>query len=229
MKYPFATRCRGIRPGIGFSLFTDKLSSLAVAMGLVLSQGTALGEVGLNPDSVRNAAAASGLTSLGNVPLPEIPNLAEFLNPEPQATAAAIVLGKSLFWDMQAGSDGQACASCHFHAGADNRARNQLTPTGATAGFTPEGGDPENPFFGDNLLGVPGFPQFQPDYTLLATNFPFHQLQDPEENNFFSRVRPPRHQRRRVLHGCLPGRLRRGWWRCRHRHAGRGFDLQSQP
>src|SRR5512138_1696482 len=35
---------------------------------------------------------------------------------------AAIQLGKALFWDMQAGSDGKtACASCHFHAGADRR------------------------------------------------------------------------------------------------------------
>ena len=30
----------------------------------------------------------------------------------------AILLGKALFWDMQAGSDGQSCASCHFQAGA---------------------------------------------------------------------------------------------------------------
>ena len=31
-----------------------------------------------------------------------------------------VALGKALFWDMQVGSDGiQACASCHFHAGAD--------------------------------------------------------------------------------------------------------------
>lgn len=38
-------------------------------------------------------------------------------------------LGKALFWDMQVGGDGvQACASCHFHAGADNRAVNQINP-----------------------------------------------------------------------------------------------------
>ena len=42
---------------------------------------------------------------------------------------AAQVLGKALFWDMQVGSDGvQACGSCHFHAGADNRTKNQLNP-----------------------------------------------------------------------------------------------------
>lgn len=42
---------------------------------------------------------------------------------------AALQLGKALFWDMQVGSDGvMACASCHFHAGADNRTKNQLNP-----------------------------------------------------------------------------------------------------
>ena len=43
--------------------------------------------------------------------------------------AAAIKLGKALFWDMQLGSDGiTACASCHYQAGADGRDKNQLTP-----------------------------------------------------------------------------------------------------
>jgi len=38
-------------------------------------------------------------------------------------------LGKALFWDMQVGGDGiQACASCHYHAGADNRFVNQSSP-----------------------------------------------------------------------------------------------------
>src|ERR1043165_244592 len=39
-----------------------------------------------------------------------------------------VVLGKALFWDMQLASDGRvACASCHFHAGADHRLQNQLS------------------------------------------------------------------------------------------------------
>jgi cytochrome c peroxidase len=43
--------------------------------------------------------------------------------------AAAVRLGKALFWDVQAGSDGQtACATCHFHAGADRRRRNTIHP-----------------------------------------------------------------------------------------------------
>lgn len=38
-------------------------------------------------------------------------------------------LGKALFYDMQVGGDGvQACASCHFHAGADNRKTGQMSP-----------------------------------------------------------------------------------------------------
>jgi len=42
---------------------------------------------------------------------------------------ATIQLGKSLFWDMQAGSDNAtACASCHSQAGADTRTRNQVNP-----------------------------------------------------------------------------------------------------
>ena len=55
-------------------------------------------------------------------------------------------LGKALFWDMQVGSDGvQACATCHFHAGADSRTRNQLSP-----GLL--GGDEQ---YGNNNLGSP--------------------------------------------------------------------------
>jgi cytochrome c peroxidase len=43
--------------------------------------------------------------------------------------AAAVELGKALFWDMQVGSDGfTACATCHHHAGTDSRTRNTLHP-----------------------------------------------------------------------------------------------------
>lgn len=39
-----------------------------------------------------------------------------------------VALGKAFYWDMRVGSDGvQACASCHFHAGADNRTVNQTS------------------------------------------------------------------------------------------------------
>ncbi|MBK6685337.1 MAG: cytochrome C peroxidase [Deltaproteobacteria bacterium] len=59
------------------------------------------------------------------IAVPEPPNLADFVKDR----AAAIRLGKALFWDMQMGSDGvQACASCHFRAGADPRSKNQVSP-----------------------------------------------------------------------------------------------------
>src|SRR5436853_4002057 len=63
--------------------------------------------------------------SLRNVPIPEPAHLEQYVADR----AAAIRLGKALFWDMQVGSDGiQACGSCHFHAGADRRMKNQLNP-----------------------------------------------------------------------------------------------------
>ena len=58
---------------------------------------------------------------LKGIAVPEPSNLAQFVSNK----AAAVRLGKALFWDTQLGSDGKtACASCHFHAGADNRTRN---------------------------------------------------------------------------------------------------------
>jgi cytochrome c peroxidase len=63
--------------------------------------------------------------SLKTVPVPEPSNLSDFIADR----QAAIQLGKALFWDMQVGSDGvTACATCHFHAGADSRVANQLSP-----------------------------------------------------------------------------------------------------
>ena len=71
----------------------------------------------------------AAMMSLKAVGVPAMPGLANFIKDR----NAAIVLGKALFWDVQAGSDGNACASCHFHAGADNRLKNQLSP-GLAAG-----------------------------------------------------------------------------------------------
>ena len=68
----------------------------------------------------------------------------------------ALALGKALFWDMQVGSDGiQACASCHFRAGADPRSKNQVN-RGAESVF-------------------PG-----PNVQLEAFDFPLTRLADPD-------------------------------------------------
>ena len=104
------------------------------------------------------------MLSLKTVGIPAVSGLGDFIrNPE-----AAIRLGKALFWDIQAGSDGNACASCHFHAGADNRMKNQLSP-GLAAGDSSFQATPR---------GNGG-----PNYTLKPGDFPFHQLKDPLDRN----------------------------------------------
>ncbi len=97
--------------------------------------------------------APSPPPSLKTVPIPEPDNLGDFVKDK----VAAIALGKSLFWDMQVGSDGlMSCASCHFHAGADNRSKNQLHP-----GFN-----------GEFTLGL--------NHQLQQPEYPFHKLQNPD-------------------------------------------------
>ena len=64
-------------------------------------------------------ASAQGFGSLKRVAVPTVPGIERYVR-DPKAL---VVLGKALFWDMQVGSDNRtACASCHFHAGADHRA-----------------------------------------------------------------------------------------------------------
>src|SRR3954464_16089518 len=98
-------------------------------------------------------------TSLKSLSVPKPGNLSHFVADE----KAAIVLGKALFWDMQASSDNQmACASCHFHAGADNRLKNTLNP--GQAG-------------GSNAFNsMPSSTKGGPNYPLTAADFPFHRL-----------------------------------------------------
>src|SRR5712664_2412591 len=125
------------------------------------------------------------LGSLKTVPTPQPANLNQFLQTvvpggsvSPSARMAAIELGKALFWDQAVGSDGldvnqrpigQACASCHFNAGADSRTFTQLNP-----GFRAI--PPDNTFT----------PPFGVNYQLRRVDFPFFRLSDP--NNRFSTV-----------------------------------------
>ncbi|WDD35695.1 cytochrome c peroxidase [Nostoc sp. UHCC 0926] len=111
-------------------------------------------------NTVSAQVTTGGLVPLSKVGVPKPTNLAEFVKDE----KAAIALGKSLFWDMQLGFDGiQSCASCHFHAGADSRSKNQINPGLVDTTFTTftNGGGPNN--------------------QLTALDYPFHKLADPND------------------------------------------------
>src|SRR5262245_33538698 len=78
------------------------------------------------PATPARLAPQPAVYSLRSIPVPKPPDLARYVRDE----QALVVLGKSLFWDTQVSSDNRvACASCHFHAGADHRPQNQLSAT----------------------------------------------------------------------------------------------------
>ncbi|MGH2819260.1 MAG: cytochrome-c peroxidase, partial [Actinomycetota bacterium] len=131
-----------------------RLGLIAAAVVLLLTAtagdhltGTALGQA-IPPDVPVPVASLKGARA------PVVPNLGRFVRNK----RAGIELGKALFWDMQAGSDGvTACATCHFNAGADSRSVNQLNPS----------------------LG--GFDTGRPNYRLRRNDFPFHKVERPNQ------------------------------------------------
>jgi cytochrome c peroxidase len=172
-------------PGLGLNVHVNELSFVVQA-----DKETALGEVlctllgedayqDIDPLQMRTLAQGLGLGSLATVPVPEPRELDQILNPGPAARTAAIQLGKALFWDRQVGSDGVACASCHFHAGSDNRTRNALSPGLQRIDPALRG------IFNDTpRAGLTG----GPDYTLTEMDFPLHQWADPIDRNFTTRA-----------------------------------------
>ncbi len=99
--------------------------------------------------------------SLKYLPVPEVPGLLDGADPVVVDKTAAIALGKALFWDANIGSDGMACASCHFHAGADRRTKNQIAPAGQSL-----------------PINRP-LPDFVANRYLELEDFPLHRRQDP--------------------------------------------------
>ncbi|MDJ0675891.1 MAG: cytochrome c peroxidase [Calothrix sp. MO_167.B42] len=104
------------------------------------------------------SAQTTSPQSLKDVAIPKPDNLGEFVKDETALTK----LGKAFFWDVNIGSDNKtSCATCHFHAGADNRSKNQINP-GTLAELK------------DTTFQVGG-----PNYQLAQADFPFHKLVDP--------------------------------------------------
>ncbi|MGP1371539.1 MAG: cytochrome-c peroxidase [Almyronema sp.] len=114
------------------------------------------------------------LRPLSSVPVPKPSNLSTFVKDE----EALVRLGKALFWDIQIGSDGKtSCASCHFHAGVDNRSRNQLSP-GLLQITREDAEDGEAIPDPDKTFQLGG-----PNYQLKVDDFPFHKLSNPNNRN----------------------------------------------
>jgi cytochrome c peroxidase len=106
--------------------------------------------------------------ALNNLSVPNVPGLLDGPDPVVINKDAAIILGKALFWDTNVGSDGMACGSCHFHAGADRRTKNQLHPGGKSTSV-------ENQLFNLSAANT----ETGPNHTLTKSLFPFHQRQEP--------------------------------------------------
>src|ERR1051326_8221517 len=144
------------------ALVAFTLVAAAVLMTCLVKPGSASSDVKIA--RVRNPPLDTDLTSLPGdlraVAVPTPANLNEFVRDPAMARA----LGKALFWDMQVGSDGiQACASCHFRAGADPRSKNQLSP-----------GLKHLPSADTTFSNGKG-----PNYQLTASDFPLTRLLNP--------------------------------------------------
>jgi cytochrome c peroxidase len=139
------------------SRWSRGIAIAAIAIAVVLSGHIASAQVTTPP-----------FGSLKTVPVPEPPNIGGYVKDK----TAAIALGKSLFWDMQVGSDGiLACASCHFQAGVDNRSKNQLNPNLLRVNLDRT----KNP---DTVVTLGGM-----NYELQPGDYPFHKLANPDDRS----------------------------------------------
>ena len=148
----------------------------------------------LLPGSAHKAvdeARAKPLAALAEPEEPKLESMRGLVPPDPRGTeggrtvalvdyvkdrAAAVRLGKALFWDMNVGSDGStACASCHFQAGVDNRITNQINPGLANS-------NPSSPMA--RRFDKPALSKsWGPNYTLTLADFPLHVLSNPRDRN----------------------------------------------
>ncbi|MFL5272733.1 MAG: cytochrome-c peroxidase [Anaeromyxobacteraceae bacterium] len=159
-----------------FTSHAQRASHLAV-IALVTAADAAVAALppeGTPPPAGLRALASHVTGSLKTVSAPRPQDFGAYVRDQ----GALLRLGKALFWDAQLGSDGLACASCHFHAGADNRSKNQLDPglRNETAAF-PTG----DSTFGNSPLAPASTPPFAPNHQLTQADFPLHRLADPAD------------------------------------------------
>ena len=139
--------------------------------GFIPARNPLTGQFGLRKPSLRVPEVVSAVT--GALGRPNNPAYTANIDPNSvtasnendyiRNSTVATALGKSLFWDMQVGSDGvQSCGTCHFNGtGTDTRTKNQINP---------------NHLGGDN-----SFQLMQPnERDLVASDFPLHKLANPD-------------------------------------------------
>ncbi len=166
LKKPDRNRLHG---GMVVSLAVLGVSALLSVSTASAKNGSASLSSTSQPTSASSPASSSGGSggsggsgkngggSLASMVRPEPTNLSDFIANKKEA----IALGKALYWEMRAGGNGvQACASCHFHAGADTRSKNQLHPDA------------------NNIFAFGG-----PNYQLTPTDFPFVKFADINNQN----------------------------------------------
>src|SRR4029077_19227348 len=111
-----------------FNLRKTTMTTRAASSAATIALTMLLVTTGATPTKASGGGNAGPLSAVPS-PLPDLSVTTGLGYVKDQAALTA--LGKALFWDMQTGNDGkQACASCHFHAGADHRITNQINPHG---------------------------------------------------------------------------------------------------
>ncbi|MGF1731349.1 cytochrome c peroxidase [Photobacterium kasasachensis] len=138
--------------------------------------GVFIAATGLLAASIQQAVAASPEKPSSYLPdnLPPVPGIEEYI----KDYDAAIKLGKAFFWDMQTGSQGQSCGSCHFSAGADIRAKNQISP-GVLSTIV----ENQDKFNYDGYPELPSGGKGGPNYTLTKDDYPLYQLEDNRDRD----------------------------------------------
>ena len=121
---------RGVPEGIGAGR-RGWMTGALIALGCISSacdSGVAADDPSEPLSLAKGAISGGGSSNGGLAPLSSVA-VPQLGGGDIVDAAAAVRLGKALFWDMQTGGDGQvACASCHFHGGADSRLLNVLNP-----------------------------------------------------------------------------------------------------
>jgi len=162
----------GQLPGFGFGGGAFPEGGFIARFGLVEAPPPLRADPATDPAGLRAEARYFRLNSLKTVNVPIPSDIGLYVKDQ----RAAIALGKAFFWEQQVGSDGMACASCHFHAGADRRTKHQISPgiLGGNGKFDPL---PSGAASG----GV--------NYQLKREDFPLHQKIDATKHSLDANVR----------------------------------------